>query len=166
MGTNMDIFDDKESCEIVTVADGKEFREFLNSTPHGLTFVPEKYRELDGLVIKADVGAFSKWIKQNKPEINIEVRKADKKLELRSSDFWLPLVFLANDIALPVYLNLVANYAYDRMRGALRGEEARVHLEVIYEDKQKAIIKKFKFDGDVNGLQKAIKKFNLNKFMD
>lgn len=162
----MDIFDDKESCEVIIVDDDNEFNEFLNSSPSGLALVSEKYRECEGLVLKAGAGDFSKWLRQNKPELNVEVRKTDKQLVLRSGDFWLPLVFLASDVTLPVYLNLVASYIYDRMRGALRGEKARVHLEAIYEDNQEGVVKKFSFEGDVDGLQKAIKRFDLNKFME
>lgn len=162
----MDIFDDKESCEIVAVDDDKDFRKFLTSTPQGITFMPEKYQGCEDLVMKADAGDFAKWLKKNKPGLNVEVRKADKKLVLRSSDFWLPLVFLASDIALPVYLNLVSSYIYDRMKGALSGEKGRVHLKVVYQDKENNITKKFTFEGNVDGLQKVINKFNLNKFMD
>ncbi|MCE7868592.1 MAG: hypothetical protein DYG83_17620, partial [Candidatus Brocadia sp. AMX2] len=119
----MDIFDDKESCEIVIIDGDKEFRDFLNSSLSGIMIVPEKYQGCEGLVLKPDAGDFSKWLRKNKPELNVEVRKADKRLVLKSNDFWLPFVFLAQDVALPFYLNLVTNYVYDRMKGALRGEK-------------------------------------------
>ena len=162
----MDIFDDKESCEVVIVDDDKEFRNFLNLSPSGISIIPEKYQGCEGLVLKDNAGDFSKWLRKNKPELNVEVRKADKRLVLKSNDFWIPLVFLAQDVALPFYLNLVANYVYDRMKGALRGEKGRIHLEAIYEDKQEGVVKKFRYEGDDDGLQKAIKQFDLNKFMD
>ncbi|RIJ90511.1 MAG: hypothetical protein DCC43_14820, partial [Candidatus Brocadia sp.] len=115
---NMDIFDNKDSCEVVIVDDDKEFRNFLNSSLSGILITPEKYQGCEGLVLKPDAGDFSKWLRKNKPELNVEVRKADKRLVLKSSDFWLPFVFLAQDVALPFYLNLVTNYVYDRMKGA------------------------------------------------
>ena len=163
---NMDIFNDKELCEVVSVDDDTEFIKFLSSNPHGITFVPEKYRECEDLVMKKSAGHFSKWLKKNNPNINVMVCKTDKKILLRSNDLWLPLVFIASDVTIQVYLNLVANYIYDWMKGALRGEKSRVHLEAIYKDKSEGITKKFNFEGDIDGLQKAIKQFDLNKFME
>lgn len=160
------LFDDRELCEVRIVDDDREFRDFLSSNPTGITFIPEKYKGCEGLLMKPDAGDFAKWLRQNKSDINVEMRKTDKRLVLRSGDYWLPLVFLASDVALPIYLSLVSNYIYDRMKGALIGEKARVHLEVIYEDKEESITKKFTFEGDGDGLKEAIKKFDLNKFMD
>ena len=162
----MDIFDDKESYEVVIIGNDKEFRDFLKSTPSGLLFVSEEYSECEGLVMKEDAGDFAKWLRQKQPELHVEVHKANKQLVLRSSDIWLPLVFLASDVALPVYLNLVANYIYDRIRGALRGGKPRVHLEAMYEDKHKGVVKEFHFEGDSDGFQQVIKQFDLNKFID
>ncbi len=85
-------------------------------------------------------------MRKNNPNINIEVQKADKRLLLRSGDYWLPIVFLARDITLPLYLNIVANYLYEKMKGALKGEKARVHLSAIYEDSSKDLTKKFDFE--------------------
>ena len=52
------------------------------------------------------------------------------------------------------------------MKGALRNEKARVHLEVIVDDKNEGISKRFHYEGDVEGLQKVIKKVDLNRFLD
>jgi len=164
--TDMNIFDDKETCEIQIIDDDRDYRAFTKSPSADIVFVPEPYGECKGLVMKADAGDFAKWLRRTKPELGVELRKAEGKLMLRSSDWWLPLAFLATDVALPIYLNLVANYIYDRMKGALRGEKSRVHMEAVYEDKQDGVVKKFRFEGDVDGLEKAIKRFNLNKFMD
>ena len=161
---NMDFFDEKELCEIVIIDNDEEFKDFLNSNPCGLIVLPEKHPGCDDLVMKDDAGDFSKWLIQNNPELKVEVRKTDKWQLLRSSDYWLPLVFLASDVTLPFYLSLVANYVYDRMRGALRGERARVHFEAYYEDKEKGATKKFSFHGDVETLQQTIDRFNVDKF--
>jgi hypothetical protein len=162
----MNFLDDKETCEILIIDDDHDYRAFAKSSSSDIAFVPEQYQEGKGLVMKPDAGDFAKWLRQTKPELNVELRKADGTLVLRSSDFWLPLAFLASDVALQIYISLVANYIYDRMKGALRGEKPRVHMEAVYEDKQDGVVKKFRFEGDADGLKKAIKRFNLNKFMD
>ncbi|CAN0540789.1 unnamed protein product [Ectocarpus sp. 12 AP-2014] len=143
--------------------------EILNEIPSaskGITVLPESYREVDGLIVKADAGDFTKWVKLNAPEIEITANEGHSKLALRSGDYWLPLVFLASDVSLPIYLNVVSNYLYEKMRGALRGDKARVHLSAVYEDKKEGKLKRFDFEGDAESLRSAIKKFDLNKFMD
>lgn len=161
----MDIFDDKESCELIDLEDDSDFRTFLSSMPSGIKFLPEKNQGGEGMVIKKEVGPFSKWLRQNHPDINVYVPKPHKKLVLKNNDFWIPLVFLASNITLPVYLNIVSNYIYDRMKGALSNEKPRVHLEAEFHDKKNGVTKKFLYDGDVEGLQKSVKKFDLNNFM-
>lgn len=162
----MDIFDDKESCELIEIEDDSDFRMFLNSEPSGLKFLPEKYQDCDEDVIKQEVGSFSKWLRQNHSNINVYVPQTHKKLVLKDNDFWMPLVFLATDITLPVYLSIVSNYIYDRMKGALSNEKSRIHLEAVYQDKKNGVTKKFLYDGTVEGMQKSVEKFDLNNFME
>jgi hypothetical protein len=157
--------DDKETCEMVVV-DDPDFQSFLRAGIAGLKFVPRPYRNCKGKLMSPDAGDFSKWLYRNHSEINLTLDKGDGTLILRSRDFWLPLVFLASDVALPIYLNLVSNYLYDRMKGALRNEKPRVHLEAVFHDKKEGISKKFSYEGDAEGLQNAIKKFDLNRFLD
>lgn len=78
----------------------------------------------------------------------------------------MPIVFLASDVTLPIYLNLVANYLYDKSKALLRGEQNRVHFSAVYEDKSTGTTKKFIFEGNEEALQKAIKKFDVNKFLE
>src|SRR5882724_5950466 len=150
----------KNVCEIVRFEHNSDFRAYLATNPTGLAIVPERRGEADELILKGDARMFAKWITINKPSVFVDIQKADKELQLRSSDHWLPLVFLATDVALPVFLHIVAAYLFDRLKGALRGESARVHLSVVYEDKTAGLIKRFNFEGDAETLQKIIKKFD------
>lgn len=146
-----------------------EDAEVPDTIPHdhdGIVVLPEPYREIEGLVVKADAGDFAKWVKSNAPEVGITYSEGYSKLTLRSGDYWLPLVFLASDVTLPVYLNIVSNYLYEKMRGALKGDKVRVHLSAIYEDKKKGKFKRFDFEGDAESLKSAIKRFDLNDFLD
>ncbi|MEK6337658.1 MAG: DUF2442 domain-containing protein [Acidobacteriota bacterium] len=156
--------DQENVSEIIPVGHDNDFRAYLSTNPTGLVIVPERRGEDDELILKGDARMFAKWIKINKPSVFVDIQKADKELQLRSSDHWLPLVFLATDVALPVFLHIVAAYLFDRLKGALRGESARVHLSVIYEDKATGLTKQFNFEGDAETLQKIIKKFDANEF--
>lgn len=163
--SKLHFLDEKETCEIAVV-DDPDFESFLRTGIVGLKFVPRPYHSCKAKLMSPDAGDFSKWLNRNHPEINLTIDRGDGKLVLRSSDFWLPLVFLASDVALPIYLNLVSNYLYDRMKGALRNEKPRVHLVAVFHDKQEGISKKFSYEGDAEGLQKAIKRFDLNRFLN
>jgi len=162
----MHSLESKQICETVVVDDDANFRSYIKTNPTGFVVVTEPYGELDGLTLPSDAGDFSKWVRQNTPSVNVETHKADRYIVRRSGDYWLPLVFLASDIALPIYLNLVANYIYDKMKGALKGEAARVHLSAVYEDRNAGVVKRFNFEGDLDSLQKVIKRFDLNQFLD
>lgn len=155
----------KDICEVIVVEDDADFRFFQKNNPSGLAMIPEKYGELDQPVLSADAGDFAKWLKEHAPKMTVQTRKADR-LTLRSNDYWLPLVFLAKDIALPAYLNLVSNYIYDKMKGALRGESARVHLSAVYEDKTAGVTRRFNFEGDAETLQKVIEKGDFKQFFN
>jgi len=162
----MDIFDDKDISEENDLEDDQQFREYLKSGSRGLLFVHEPVGEIDDIVAKPDTGEFVKWIKKNNPEVPIETKKYNKQLVLHSNDFWLPIVFLASDVTLPIYLNLVASYLYDKSKSLLKGEQNRVHFSAVYEDRNTGSTKKFVFDGNEEALQKTIKKFDVNKFME
>lgn len=161
----MTALESKNICDLTTVEDSA-FRAFLAKNPSGLELVAEQYGEGKEVALKAEAGDFVKWLRTRNPQLRVALETTSPKLVLRSGDIWLPLVFLASDITLPVYLNLVASYLYDKMRGALKGERTRIHLCAEFEDKTNGKIKRFTFDGDAEALQKAIKRFDLNEFLD
>ena len=109
---------------------------------------------------------FAKWVRKNKKDIKINVEEGRGIKDLRSGDFWMPLVLLASDVTVQMYVNLVSNYIYDMVRGALKHDVKTVHLEALYKDQETKKTKKFSYSGSVEGLEKAMKKFNLNKFLD
>jgi hypothetical protein len=154
----------KNVFEIIPVENDRDFRAYLATNPTGFVMVPERHADTNELILKGDARMFAKWIKLHKPSVVVDIQKADKELQLRSSDHWLPLMFLATNVTLPIFLNMVAAYLFDRLKGALRGESARVHFSVIYEDKAAGLTKRFNFEGDAETLQKIIKKFDANEF--
>lgn len=108
---------------------------------------------------------FAKWVRENRKDININVEEGQGIKDLRSGDFWMPLVLLASDVTVQMYVNLVSNYIYDMARGALKHDVKTVHLEALYKDEETKKTKKFSYSGSVEGLEKAMKKFDLNKFL-
>jgi len=158
--------DDKNICEELPVDDDSDFLNFKRNPKYHIEIVTEPYGDMEEKVAQPDSGDFVKWLHINSPDIEVSVQKSEKQLVLHSNDFWLPLVYLASDVTLQIYLNLVASYLYDKSKGLLKGETARVHMSAIYEDSESGVTKRFNFAGDTESLQKAIKRFDLNKFME
>lgn len=156
----------KDACELHNVEDATAFLAFSAKHQSGLEMVAEQYGESQQAAVKSDAGHFAKWLRANNPELNVVLESKAPRLVLHSGHIWLPLVFLASDITLPIYLNLVASYLYDRMKGGLKGESTRVHFCVEFEDKANGRIKRFTFDGDAGALENVIKPFDVNGFLD
>jgi hypothetical protein len=162
----MSSLEPKDISEFVTVKSDDEFRDFIGKSPSGIALVPQTYGDHPTPVIKALAGDFAKWMAATHPEVKVEIPGKAERLLLRNEDYWLPLAFLASDIALPIYLNLVASYLYDKLKGALPGDKPRVHLSAEYENKKSGVTKRFNFVGDAETLKATIKKFDLNGFLD
>lgn len=150
------MLDDKDICEIVETEDST-FDEFYQENTTGIAFIPTPHQGSEETVMSSVAGDFAKWINEEHPELNVDVRKPDKKLLLRSFDVYLPFVYLAQEPTLQAYLILVAEYVRYKMRGLLRGESSRVDLAVAYKDKKKGKTIKFKFAGDIEKLERFIK---------
>ncbi len=116
--------------------------------------------------MEADVSDFVKWLRKDHPDLSVIYPERTTKLVLHGADVWLPLVFVAGDTAVQVFLNMLASYLYDKAKGALRNDNPKVHVSVMYQNKREGITKKFDFTGDAEALGKAVKRFDLNNFFD
>lgn len=141
-----------------------EFEEFYSKS-HGIKIVPEIYYGSSEKVLQRDSGTFAKWIYKNHREIEIEYDPNVKKVSLHNNEFWLPLVYLASDTSAQIYIGLVTNFVYDKLKGALSGEknQAKVNFSFEYKDDDK--YKKFTYSGDIEGLAK-FNKMDINKFLE
>jgi hypothetical protein len=120
------------------------------------TFIPETFN-------------FVKWIKQKERiEKNISILDVKEKniADLRSAIIWLPLVYLFSDISLPIYLNFIANYLYDKWKGALRSDRCEVKFEVLIENKSDKKTKKFSYEGSHQGLKEIVKRVDFDKMLE
>lgn len=153
-------------CTVTELAPDSDLIATAQAHRAGLLIIPEANSFDGSLAHSSDAGDLKKWIKEHHPEINLVWEKADSTLFLRSGDFWLPLVVLANDITIQVYLNLVASYLYDRMKGMFATRNPRVEMSAIYHDGATNKTKRFDFKGDTESFSKAVKKFDLNEFLN
>jgi len=147
-----------ESFTYEPVADPSSFHRSLEESVASIVVVPQIVG--DDEVVPSDTGDFLKWLRSTHPTMNVSVPEA-KRLILRSHDLWFPLVYLATEVSLPIYLNLVSNYLYDRARGALRKEEPVVHLQIEHIDGRDGSVRRFTFDGNSEALRAVIKKIDV-----
>lgn len=117
-------------------------------------------------VLAPDAGDFAKWMASNHPEVAVEALKGDH-LALHSHDIWLPLVSLAGDVTVQVYLGIVSSYLYDRFRGALartKPPQVSLSVEVIEDGDGKR--KRLEFEGDHAALRELLTKIDGNKLLE
>lgn len=162
----MSIPEPRDVCEVVAVANPSEYEAYLQSDPSGFLMVPERHGDSDKPVLPSHAGDFAKWVAAHNPDVAVNSGHAEGRLIRRANDVWLPLVYLATDVALPVFLGLVSSYLHDKMRGALHGDHARVHLNVEYMDPRKGVVKRFNFEGDAEELRKTLQRIDVDRFLD
>lgn len=138
--------------------------EFSRATKSGIRLIAEEQYGGSPTSLKADSGDFAKWIHQRNPSLEILIPQGVPKIALHAADVWLPLIQLAADTSMQIFLNMAASYLYDRSKGALKNDTPRIHMSVIYQDKAQGKMKKFEFSGDHEALAKAIKRFDLDNF--
>jgi hypothetical protein len=158
-------FQSNAELSVQPVEDDAAYLKYANSTQGGIGLVPEPYGDTP-LGLKADGVDFAKWIKQIHPEFPISLPTSSPKIALYSADVWLPLIYLASDTSMSVFLNMVSSYLYDKAKGKLRSDRPKVHMSIMYQNKKDGTVKKFEFSGDSESLSKAVKRFDLNNYFD
>ncbi len=162
----MDHLEFKSKLAVSTLDDDHEYKAFLLAAAGGLGFVPEPYQSVSAPSLAHDFGDFAKWLRGKDPSVPISIPANVPKLVRRNADIWLPLVYLASDTSVQVFLNIAANYLYDKAKGLLKSDKARIQLCAVYQDKTTGKTKRLEFSGDAEALRKAIGRFDLNNFFD
>jgi len=160
------IFEPKDTYKIEVINDNPELISFMQENPKGILCVPENVtKQSQYNVVMPQTYDFAKWIKKNRKDITIDVAESEGIKSLHSYDFWMPIVILASDMSVQVFLGLVSSYIYDRIKGALKHDNANVHVQAYYKETSEGVIKKFSYEGSVEGFKNVAKKFNINKFL-
>lgn len=82
-----------------------------------------------------------------------------KVRSLHSFDIWLPVIFVASNVFLPLIINLVSNYIWEKIKGR-EHEEAKVNVTFIVKhgDEQKEL----HYHGDAKIFKEAFDKIDIN----
>jgi hypothetical protein len=153
---------EKDEVRLDEVTRDLSFSHGYDVANSGITILPQRYGHDGKLVVRADSTSFVKWLRVNAPDVSVKKPRDLPSISLHSNEIWMPIVFLASDIALPIYLNLVSSYLYDLSRGNLKTDVTRVQISAEYEDMKNGVRKRFTFSGGIESLEKAIKKVDVN----
>jgi len=107
---------------------------------------------------------FVKYCRAINKNIKTDILADSEKIEVRSLhsfDIWMPIIWIASNIDLPIAINLVSNYIYDRMKGR-ENEECTVKLSIV--SKNKDNFKELHYDGDAKTFKEKFEKIDLNSF--
>lgn len=160
------IFETKDTHKIEVIEDNPELISLMKTNTKGILCVPENItRQSLYNVIMPQTYDFAKWIRKNRKDITIDVAESEGIKSLHSHDFWIPIVILASDMSVQVFLGLVSSYIYDRIKGALKHDKADVHVQAYYKETPEGVIKKFSYDGSAEGFEKVAKGINIKKFL-
>lgn len=137
------------------------------SLPPKICFFPENLEAVSGkekFVFTESMVDLNKIFRQN--NVILEILGGDTELyrSRKSADIYLPALFfsipliLENPNLVSVSLNILSNYVYDRLKGDVGRNTT--HIELYVETKEKGIVRKISYKGDVAGikdLEKVIK---------
>lgn len=105
---------------------------------------------------------FLKFCRLNDSEHNYDVL-ADGDIKIRSLhsfDIWMPVIWVAQSILLPMAINMVSNYIWEKRKGHEK-EETQVDVTFIVKSKGKE--KFIHYKGDAETFKEKFEKIDINK---
>ena len=123
--------------------------------------VPSKYKENEYYFAQESIN-FVKFCRQNNTENSIDLL-ADSDIKMRSLhsfDIWMPVIWVAKYILLPIAINLVSDYINDKLKGREK-EESKVDVTFIV--KREGEEKTIHYSGDAKTFKESFEKIDLNK---
>lgn len=104
---------------------------------------------------------FYKYCKSRGEDIEILADDDIKVRSLNSFDIWMPLIFVANEILLPMAIAIVSDYIIQKRRGR---EEEPCNIDVTYKVKHGDDFKELHYKGNADTFVEHFEKIDLNSF--
>ncbi len=123
--------------------------------------IPIKYAENEYYFAQETID-FLKFCKQNSKEYSFDIL-ADGDIEIRSLhsfDIWMPVIFIASEILLPIIVNIVSGYISNKMQGREK-EDAQVDVTFIVKRDEEE--KSLHYKGDAKTFKESFEKIDLNR---
>ena len=122
--------------------------------------VPAEYKENEFYFAQESI-SFIKFCRQYDLEHSYELL-ADNNVKIRSLhsfDIWMPVIWVASSILLPIAVNMVSSYIYDKLKGREK-EDAKVDVTFIVKRDNEE--KTLHYSGDAKTFKKSFEKIDLN----
>lgn len=122
--------------------------------------MPSPYREHEYYYAQETID-FIKFCREKDHQLTIDTLD-DEGIEIRSLhsfDIFLPIIWIAREVLLPIAISLVGSYIYDKMKGR-EHEEANVELSFIVERNGEK--KMLHYKGSANEFEKEFKAIDLS----
>lgn len=105
---------------------------------------------------------FVKYCRQENKEIAIDVLGDDVPIRsLNSWDIWMPIIYIAEEVLLPVAVGLAINYLWDRIKGR---EKENPQVDITFRKRDGDKTKELHFKGGVDEFKEKFEKIDLNKW--
>lgn len=151
----------------LTPAEAAEFERIAEAYKTGVALIPRPYGTEVPSAMHSAGGDFAKWLKQEHKDVEVHLpTESQPRVMLHCHDYWFPLIWLGSTVVFPVFINMLSSYLYDKAKGTLKGEKPNAHVEVVFKDEKNGTFRRFKFEGDVDQLKAAVKKFDPNEFLN
>lgn len=161
MNKYLEIRDEKISFEQYFESDNVSLETQKKLADVDILAIPIKYQDNEFYFAQETIN-FLKYCKQKNPQYNIDIL-ADADIRIRSLhsfDLWLPVIFIASNIILPIAVNLVSDYIGEKMKGR---EKEDVKVDVTFIVKRENEEKSLHFNGDAKAFKETFEKIDLNK---
>ncbi|MBQ5995539.1 MAG: hypothetical protein IJL63_06765 [Clostridia bacterium] len=127
-----------------------------------ILILPTKY-ENDEYYFAQESIDFIKFCRQYNDSNSIDILSDNdiKMRSLHSFDLWMPVIWVASNVVLPIVVGLVTNYIYDKLKGR-ENEDAQIDITfMVNRDGEEDKIIHYK--GDAKTFEKTFNKIDINK---
>ncbi|HEK8703706.1 hypothetical protein C3O98_04695 [Clostridioides difficile] len=124
-----------------------------------ILIMPYKYNE--EFYFADETVSFYKFCKSRNVEYNIDIL-ADENVKVRSLhsfDIWMPLIFVATNILLPIAINIVSDYIIQKRKGR---EDEPCDVDITFKVKHGDDFKELRYKGSAEAFKDNFEKIDIN----
>lgn len=124
-----------------------------------ILIMPYKYNE--DFYFADEAVSFYKYCKSKNLEENVDIL-ADENIKVRSLhsfDIWMPLIFVATNIVLPIAVNIVSDYIREKRKGR---EEEPCDVDITFKVKRGDDFKELHYKGSAEAFKDNFEKIDIN----
>ena len=124
-----------------------------------ILIMPYKYN--GGFYFADESLSFYRYCKNKNLEQNIDIL-ADEDVNVRSLhsfDIWMPLIFVATNILLPIAVNIVSDYIIQKRKGR---EEEPCNVDISFKVKHGDDFKELHYNGSAEAVKETFEKIDIN----